>query len=93
MLKTIVGALVGVVVGAGLGFGIYRFYVGAFDIAYMATKGNIYSTDLMVHVALLVGGASGGIIGAIAGATHALLTVLQRNNPDETMSSFPRQRR
>jgi hypothetical protein len=92
MLKAIFGAIVGMVAGAGLGFGIYRFYVGAFDIAYMATKGNIYSTDLMVHVALLVGGASGGIIGAIAGATHAIIRALERSNLEAETLGLSRQR-
>jgi hypothetical protein len=93
MWRTILGALLGVAIGAGLGFATYRFYVGSFDIALMPTKGNIYSTELMVHLALLVGGATGGIVGAIAGATHAVLIALDRFNASAEVTAFaPRQR-
>lgn len=91
MYRVVLGAIIGALIGAALGFGVYRFGVGAFDIASVTARGNIQSTDLMVHVALLMGAASGGIIGSVAGATQAIVAAIQRsrNGADSVNDLLP----
>jgi hypothetical protein len=83
MIRTVVGAVIGALLGATLGLVVYRV-LGALEILRVPNSVSVRPMDftgVLVHLAMLVGGASGGIVGALVGAVGAIVQALERNGP------------
>jgi hypothetical protein len=75
-----VAALIGAGIGLGLGFLTYRV-LGALEVVQVPNSVSVRPMDMttiMASLTMLVGAASGGIIGAIVGAVGAIVQAIER---------------